>query len=356
MNCSAEEMLHAGCSALSWSTEDGKKLWGRNLDFSAIAPGTGVTYVPRGTSYHINETDGEGQRAAYACLGMGILLPEYGPLLFEGVNEHGLMGGQLYYRGFAYYSHQVRRDTLALQPPAAVYHVLSQCATVEEAAAMLTHKVTLVDRPLLGTVPPLHWSFCDRSGETIVVEPDQDGLKVYRDTLGVMTNSPGYGWHRLNLLNYAGVRDLDYDGADFCGEHIEECFSGTGVRGLPGDWSSPSRFVRLAVLKKYAVRGTDEPSGVSRMFHLFQSAAFPLGLVRLHGSDPAEKQMENVRPYDYTVYTGIMCAQSLRYYWTTYENQRIQCVDLHHLMKEEKVMQFDLGRKEDFCLRSTAQK
>ena len=347
-------MLHAGCSALSWSTVDGKRLWGRNLDFSGLAPGTGVTYVPRGTSYLVDEGAKDRQHAVYACAGMGLLLPEYGPLLFEGINEKGLMGGQLYYRGFARYGHQARRGTLPLQPPAAVYHVLAQCAAVEEAAALLRHGVTLVDRPLLGTVPPLHWCFCDRSGETIVVEPDRDGCKLYRDTLGVMTNSPGYEWHRLNLLNYAGVRDLDYGGVDFPGEHIEECFSGTGAQGLPGDWSSPSRFVRLALLKKYACKGENEPQGVSRMFHLFQSVAFPLGMVRLRSADPAEKNMASVQPWDYTAYTAVMCAHSLRYYWTTYENQRIQCISLHHLAKEEKVVQFELERKEDICLRSAA--
>ncbi len=119
---------------------------------------------------------------------------------------------------------------------------------------------------MLGTVPSLHWTFCDRTGESIVVEPDGDGLHIYRRTIGVMTNSPSYSWHRLNLLNYAGLRDLDYDAVQLCGDSIPQCFSGSGMQGLPGDFSSPSRFVRLAMLKKCAVPGENETTGRQSCF------------------------------------------------------------------------------------------
>ena len=70
--------------------------------------------------------------------------------------------------------------------------------------------MSLVAIPMLGTVPPIHWMFSDRTGESIVVESDRDGLHIYRNTVGVMTNSPGYPWHRTNLLNYPQLRPLDY--------------------------------------------------------------------------------------------------------------------------------------------------
>ena len=91
-----------------------------------------------------------------------------------------------------------------------------------------------------------------------VIEPDVDGLHIYRSTVGVMTNSPGYPWHRTNLLNYVGLRDLDYDEWELEDNRLSQCFSGSGMQGLPGDWSSPSRFVRLAMLKKFGVKGQDD--------------------------------------------------------------------------------------------------
>ena len=203
--------LEAGCSALAWSTEDGRHLWGRNYDFDRLAEGSGMTFLPRGTSYFgVNGPDGTAFpcTSRYACAGMGLLLKP-SPVLYEGINEKGLMGGQLYYRGFAEYAKDCRAGTQPLQSPFLVFHMLAQCASVEEVVRCLEEELTLVDVPMMGTVSPLHWAFHDKSGETIVVEPDKEGLHIYRNTLGVMTNSPGYPWHKMNLLNYAGIRDLD---------------------------------------------------------------------------------------------------------------------------------------------------
>lgn len=344
----------AGCSALSWDTRDGMHLWGRNYDFDRLAEGSQVTFLPRNSRYAAlvaapeAPLDLEAQSTArYASLGMGLLLRPT-PVLYEGLNERGLMGGQLYYRTFAHYPEQGRAGTQAVQPPLLVYHLLSQCATVEEVVHVLEEKVTLVSVPMLGTVPPLHWAFRDRTGETIIIEPDGDGLHIYRNTLGVMTNSPGYPWHRQNLLNYAGIRDLDYAGLDVAGIHLEQCFSGSGAQGLPGDWSSPSRFVRLAFLKHFAVPGEHEAQGVSRMLHLLQSAAFPLGMVRVSHQSPVTDLDKQVEPYDYTVYTTISCAQSLRFYWTTYENQRVQYAELGALLDRREPLQIPLGTVPDF--------
>ena len=101
-----------------------------------------------------------------------------------------------------------------------------QVSHCEEVAEKIEREVQFVGNPLLGTVPPIHWIFSDGTGETIVVEPDRDGLHVYRNTMGVMTNSPGYPWHRTNLLTYAGLRDLDYDTLHINGDSLEQCFSG----------------------------------------------------------------------------------------------------------------------------------
>ncbi len=341
--------LGAGCSALAWDTQDNRHLWGRNYDFDRLAQGSGMTVLPRGTQYYgvvCEEGCFAPHTASYACVGVGLALSP-SPVLYEGVNERGLMGGQLYYRGFASFSEGLPQDS-SLQPPFLVYHLLAQCATVEEAVRCLEQDIQLKAIPMLGTVPPLHWSFRDRTGETIVVEPDRDGLHIYRNTLGVMTNSPGYPWHIQNLLNYAGIRDLDYPTVELEDMTLEQCFSGSGAQGLPGDWGSPSRFVRLAFLKKHAVKGENEIQGVSRMFHLFQSAAFPLGMVRVSHQSPVTELDKDVLPFDFTVYTSIYCAESARAYWTTYENQRVQYVDLLALADRKEPFTIPLCPDPDF--------
>lgn len=284
--------LGAGCSAMSWETEDRRHLWGRNLDFNTLASDSRITYIPRGTSYATCEQRPESRFcSAYAAVGTGLLSVSLSPLLYEGINDQGLMGGQLYYREFACYEGFPRPGTAPVQPPVLVYHLLAQCATVAEVVHTLREELTLLDLPLLGAVPPLHWSFSDRTGETIVVEPDRDGLHIYRNTLGVMTNSPGYLWHRTNLLNYAGIRDLDHGAMELAGQQLTPCFSGSGAQGLPGDWSSPSRFVRLAFLKTYGVKGATESAGVGahvppapeRRLSAWDGACAPAGVSRRPG-------------------------------------------------------------------------
>ena len=345
-NLSGQTLWNGGCSAVGWHTEDQKHLWGRNMDFNRMAAGTAVTYLPRGTA--LASSEGATAPSRYAALGMGLLAVPGMPLLYEGVNEAGLMGGQLYYRGFARYEKEPRPDTIALQPPLVVGWLLGQCACVEEAARVLQGQATLVERPLLGTVPPLHWSFSDRTGEVMVVESDERGLHVYRHTVGVMTNSPSYDWHRLNLLNYAGIRDLDYDTVDVCGDRLEQCFSGSGAQGLPGDWSSPSRFIRLAMLRKFAVPGRDEQEGIVRLFRIMDSAAFPLGMVRVSQPGGPTELDENVQPWDYTLYTAVACAETGRYCWTTYDNPAIRTVTLADLADQKSPIQLDLQGKVEF--------
>ena len=116
------------------------------------------------------------------------------------------------------------------------------------------------------------------------------------------------------------------------------CFSGTGGQGLPGDWSSPSRFVRLAFLRRYARAGRTEEEGVARLFRLLQCAAFPFGAVRL----------EEEPPWEYTLYSAAACARSRRFYWTTYENQQVRYVDLPCLVERGVPARFLLDERPEF--------
>ena len=326
-----------GCSCLTWRTEEGGTLWGRNFDLNALPPDTQVTFLPPGTLYAPDGAAKANARSQWGSVGVGTLVVPGLPMLYEGINQMGLMGGQLNYRGFAAYPACSRPGTVAIAPGGVVYHILSQCATVAEAARMLKRDVTIAAISLMGTVPTVHWVFTDETGETLVAEPERDGLRIYRNTLGVMTNSPGYEWQRTNLLNYAAVQDLER-GAGTLTDEQETCFSGTGAQGLPGDWSSPSRFVRLAFLRRYARPGRTEGEGISRLMRLLQSVAFPLGAVRLEGEPP----------WEYTLYTAAASAKSRRFYWTTYENQRVRYVDLPRLAERGVPVRFPLGEGTDF--------
>lgn len=350
------DLLFGGCSAMSWESEDGKHFWGRNFDFNRFDEGSGVLFLPQGTPVcafmREGEARGEAYPAKYACLGMGTLSIPGAPVLYDGVNEAGLAGGQLYFREFAQYEHAAGQGTVPVQPGLALPYILSQCATCEEAAREFLGGLTLVREPLFGAVPPLHWCFSDRTGETIVVEPRAGGVRVHRNTVGVMTNSPDYEWHERNLLCYAHLRNADYEGLTVCGKGFKQCFSGSGALGLPGDWSSPSRFVRLCFLREHAVRGRGEEECVARMFRLFESAAFPLGAVRVSDFSDVTEHDKEVLPFDYTVYTSAACLESLRYYWTSYENMRVQFADMRDFAGAREPQLLDISARADFLRRT----
>lgn len=341
--------LNAGCSALAWETEDGKHLWGRNFDFNRIAQGSQVTYLPKGIPFYTKGTLLENNLDAadrletkYAALGMGALVLQSTPTLFEGMNEEGLTGGQLYYRNFAAYQERARNGKVALQPAFAVTYLLTQCKNVAEVVEKLEKEVTLVNVPILGSVPTVHWIFSDRSGESVVIESDKDGLHIYRKSMGVLTNSPSYPWHCQNLLNYANVKTEDAEDLKLNGTVIRQCFSGSGGAGLPGDFSSPSRFVRLAFLKEYGIKGKNEEEGVAYMFRLFQNIAFPLGMVKVGDTGNLTEHDANVTDYDYTLYTSVMCSESLRFYWMTYDSLNLKSIGFDELKGETQIKQFGL--------------
>ena len=313
---------------------------------TCFPPGTEL--CTRGTSLDGSRDPAARRRADYGAVGMGTTVLGATPVLYEGLNEKGLMGAQLYYRGYARYPDRPAGGRLPLQPPFLVTLCLACCATVEEAARLLTEQVSLVEEPLLGAVPPLHWMFSDRTGDSLVVEPDVDGLHLYRNTVGVMTNSPPYPWHRANLLNYAHLRPLDYGARDWGGERLEPCFSGTGAAGLPGGWSSPARFVRLAFLRQCAGKGRDEAEGVALLFRLLHSAAFPLGAVELPEVEAETGYDREEVPYDYTVYSSVQCAESGRFYWLTYRNTCPRFVELPRLLEHNRVLQFPLETAPEF--------
>ena len=160
-----------------------------------------------------------------------------------------------------------------------------------------------------------------------------------------MTNSPGYLWQQTNLYNYASVSNILDSSRDF----LELKYQGVSVSsgggfGLPGDYSSPSRFVRMAVLKHYAVKGANEIDGVSRMFHQFSSVNIPEGIVFRPEDEVSQSPNQS---YYQTLCTSIMCAESGTYYFSTCKNRRINAIRLLGLEGNPEIKYFELPEKED---------
>lgn len=249
------------CSSFTCSSTDGRHFLGRTYDEYGTIDANRVAVIPRGHSVALTFTGDERQATDYAVVGMDVaMFPT--PLLTDGVNEHGLMGAMLYFPHYCKFN--TRRADYDVNAGLLLPFVLGKAANLDEAEKLLKH-VNVIDEPSTGMTLPHHYIFSDPSGEAIVAEPLEGGLKVYRHTMGVLTNSPDHNWHLTNLNNYLGTSNRAKPAQLVNGHEISEMGEGSGWFGLPGDYSPASRFVRLAFAKDCMPEPADETDAVTKM-------------------------------------------------------------------------------------------
>ncbi len=244
------------------------------------------------------------------------------PLFYDAVNEHGLAMAGLNFPQNAYYEpYEASMGENALCVFELIPYLLGTCETVAEVRTALAH-VHLVDTPFSKDVPntPLHFLIADRT-EAITVEPTREGLCIYKNPLGVMTNNPPFPMQMASMQKY---RNLSPDvPPSFLDAALPspDCL-GLGAVGLPGDTSSPSRFVRAAFVRHHMLAAISAETGAERelyeeVFHLLDTVSHPRGVcIRDDGR------------YEITVYTSVMDALHGIYYKTTYDDRTVIKRDL----------------------------
>ena len=298
------------CTAVSFLTKD--HYFGRNLDYEFSYSET-VTVTPRSFPLKFRRM-GTIERH-FAMIGMAFVQENY-PLYYDATNEHGLSMAGLNFPGNADYKPEAEGlDNVT--PFEFIPWILCQCKTVAEARVLLA-KMSLLNEDFSPSLKlsPLHWMISDRD-ESIVVESVKDGLKVYDNPVGVMTNNPTFDFHMLNLANYMGLTREEPVSRFAEGFEIKPYSRGMGAVGLPGDLSSASRFIKAAFTRLNSMSGETEGESVSQFFHILASVAQQKGCCRVeHG-------------FEYTIYSSCCNTDRGIYYYTTYENSRITGVDMH---------------------------
>ena len=196
--------------------------------------------------------------------------------------------------------------------------VLSQCSSVKEARKLLKNMV-LTGTPFTPRFPAaqLHWIIADAK-EAITVESVQEGLKVYDNPVGVLTNNPPFEQQMFQLNNYMYLSAAQPENTFAKKLDLKTYSRGMGALGMPGDLSSASRFVRVAFTKMHSISGSSEEESVSQFFHILGSVEQTRGCCEVE----PEK-------YEITIYTSCCNATKGIYYYTTYENHQITAVDMH---------------------------
>ena len=307
------------CTSCAWTTEDGLHLLGRTYDMFGTLEGNRITVVKKGYSLQLSPS-GSGEDVIMEKSFIGnALLGSTSPIYTDAINEDGLMGCLLNFPDYGYFDTQKGEENTDVHPAFFVPYILGTCSTVDDVEEACRH-VNLTSELIFGEKMSVHYIFSDRSGETIVVEPDEDGITVHRDTIGVMANAPGYDWQETNLKGYVSISNIHPEPRDISGKQFSAFGHGTGGSfGLPGGYASPSRFVRMAFMKTFAPKGTDEIDGVRRMFHNFSVVYVPDGLL---------KQSADSDDCEQTLCTTVMCSESLTYYFSPVTDRRISSYNL----------------------------
>ena len=247
-----------------------------------------------------------GRRVArcHTVIGTAVISGGY-PLYADAMNDSGLCMAGLEFPDLAYYCEDADDDKFSVSPYEFIAWVLTRCSTVDEAERLLERTV-LVNRPFSEAYPltPLHWMIADKK-RSIAVESVRGGLRVYSCDCNVLSNAPEYPFHAVNLRNYAVLTAEQPSGDGVFGKPFS---SGFGAIGLPGDFSSASRFVRAAFVTKNASAVIDgAEDGASELFRNLFSVAVPFGSVKTKSGE-----------YNRTVYSSCMDVNAMRYYRLPY--------------------------------------
>lgn len=299
------------CTAAAYKTAD--FYFGRTLDYE-FSYGDEVTVTPRNYPFHFV---GKGDmNTHYAMIGMAYVTQNC-PLYYDAVNEKGLgMAGLNFVGNAVYKEREAGKDNIAQYE--FIPWILSQCATVREARALLS-KINITNMAFSAQLPiaQLHWIIAD-SEEAITVESVADGVKIYDNPVGVLTNNPPFPEQMSALKNYMHLSAKPPVNTFAPGLDLQPYSRGMGAIGLPGDLSSQSRFVRVTFTKLNSVCGKGEEESVSQFFHILGSVDQQRGCCVL---DDGKCEV--------TLYTSCCNASKGIYYYTTYDNHQITAVDMH---------------------------
>ena len=325
------------CTAATYKTND--FYMGRTLDYE-FSYGDEITVTPRNYSFTLRH--GGKLENHYAIIGMAHVAGNY-PLYYDAINEKGLGIAGLNFVGNATYKPvNPDSDKKQITQFELIPFILGTCASLKEAKEALKN-MDLVDTPFSPQLPvgSLHWLIADETG-SITVEAVKEGLMIYDNPAGVLTNNPPFPQQMFQLNNYMHLSPRQPVNTFSNDLPLNTYSRGMGALGLPGDLSSSSRFVRASYVKMNSRCNGDELSSVSQFFHILGSVDQQRGCCEV-----AEGK------YEITLYTSCCNATKGIYYYTTYENHQINAVDMHRENLDTTVLiRYPVLAKQNICFQN----
>lgn len=307
------------CTGITLKSKDNSVIAARTIEWAESVMNNLYVVVPRNQelqSLTPSGMDGVKFKSKYGYVGLAVEQKEF---MVEGINEKGLSAGLFYFPNYGKYQpyNEAKKDQ-CLADFQVVSYVLAECSTIDEVKEALG-KVRIINiDPRSSTV---HWRFTEPSGRQVVLEIVNEVMHFYENPLGVLTNSPGIEWHWTNLNNYINLKPGNTPEHKFGPLEMKSIGHGSGLLGLPGDFTPPSRFVRASFFQLTAVQQPTAEESVIQAFHLLNNFDIPTGT-----EVPFEKA--SIALPSATQFTVASDTHNRKIYYRTMYNSNIRCIDL----------------------------
>lgn len=317
------------CTALTYTGYN--TYFGRNLDLTHLYD-EAVTILPR--NFLLRFKREENIEKHYAIIGMSTIINNY-PLFYDATNEYGLSMAGLNFVGNAVY-HDYEYGQKNLCTFELIPYLLATCKTVEEAMISIEN-INIISTPFDEQTPNamLHWIISDKV-ESMTIESMADGIRIYRNPMGILTNNPPFDYHLTNLNNYLNLTPDEPKNRFSRDLNLEPYSGGMGAMGMPGDLSSSSRFVRASFTKMNSPKMRNEERSVAQFFHI-------LGAVEM-----CEGTIRSGKKNEKTQYSSCINIHDGIYYYRTYNNSRITAVRMRNEdLDSAKLISYPIRHKSD---------
>lgn len=314
-----------GCTGIRLIAADGSAVYGRTMEWGAFDLNSRVAIVPRGHSFTGQTPDGlngKSWTARYGVVALDMLGHDW---FADGMNEAGLAVGMFYHPGFAEYpAYDPTQSADTIGATDVVAYLLTQFSTIDEVkAGMGNIRVAGVTEALVGVADPAHWMVTEPSGRSIVIEYAGGEARFFDNPLGVITNAPTYDWHMTNLRNYLNLSAVALPTRAIAEMNFAPLGAGSGMIGLPGDNTPPSRFVRAVAWTQTARPTPDSGETVYEALRILDNFNLPLGAAE--GSDVGD---DTGGMRSSTIWTTVWDLDEEVLYFHTQHNRRLRKVSL----------------------------
>jgi choloylglycine hydrolase len=325
LSSAAQSVL--ACTGITLKARDGSVVFGRTLEWGSFDLKSRLAVIPRGYRYGVHTPDGKAGLSwlgKYGVVGIDAVEKD---IIVEGMNEKGLAVGLFYHPRYAeYQTYDPAQAAQSMGPTDVGQYLLTTCATVEEVrAAIAGIRVVAVIEPALGFSPPVHFIVTEPSGKAIVIEYSNGEPKVFDAPLGVITNAPTYDWHETNLRNYINLSPVALPGKKIEDLNFTPLGGRSGMIGLPGDFTPPSRFVRAVAFSKTARPTAAGNETIYEIFRILDNFNLPLGAAEGTGDDKTQGMRSA------TIWTSASDTNNKVFYYHTQHNRRVRLVDLNKI-------------------------